>query len=319
MDALARVAGAPAATGDPVADDGPVGEDADPLVGHALTEDEARLGGLVRVYTLGRFRVYAGMTEITGHNGKAAKATRERALFTAKPRELLAYFLTFAACDVAKERLLEVLWPDLSPEDGTHALYNALWVVRNCLNGRDGDATRRTYISPQSGGYRIERGLFWMDAWEFDACAQAAGKAAESDSAEAARLRERAIGLYQGDYLDQCYYAWAEAEQARLRQSYLQTVKAQVDDHAKSGRTERAIALLVKAIEMESFDESLHRKLLSLYARASDWPAVVGHYANVEALLAREMGMKPERKTRELYQRLLDRRDVEPKPGATMS
>jgi DNA-binding SARP family transcriptional activator len=295
------------------------GAPADPLTRGLLAEDEARLRGLVRVYCLGRFRVFAGMTEITGHNGRLAKATRERALFTAKPRELLAYFATFPNCDVARERVLEILWPDADPDAGNRALYNALWVLRNCVNGPGDEAKRRDYVSPQSGGYRIERELFWVDAWEFDACARQAEAGEAADPEQAVRWRERAVELYQGDYLDQCYYEWAETERTRMRQTFLQTVKALVDHHAKNGRLERAIALLVKAIERESFDESLHRKLLQLYARASDWRAVVQHYENLEALLARELELKPERKTQELYQRLLARRDGEPRPVETAS
>jgi two-component SAPR family response regulator len=253
------------------------------------------------------------MTEITGHNGRLAKATRERPLFTAKPRELLAYFITYPNTDVAREKVLEVLWPDADTQTTNHTLYNALWAVRSRINGLDADGAQHDYISFQSGGYRIEKELFWVDAWEFDACVQQAEAVEASDPVGAARLRERAIELYQGDYLDQTYYEWAEPERQRLRQVYLQTLRALVDYHAKGGHPERAIAHLVTAIEQESFDESLHRKLLTLYARVGDWPALVHHYESLEALLERDLGTKPDGKTQDLYHRLLARRDGEPK------
>jgi two-component SAPR family response regulator len=157
--------------------------------------------------------------------------------------------------------------------------------------------------------YRLAHELVWIDAREFATCVERAEELDATEPAGAARLRERAVRLYQGDYLDNACADWTSTERARLRQMYLRALKKLADFHVARRQLHHAIVLLAKAASIEPFEESLQRKLMQLYAATSDWQGVADQYAHLEELLKQEMGVAPERKTRDLYQCLLAHRD----------
>ena len=68
--------------------------------------------------------------------------------------------------------------------------------------------------------------------------------------------------------------------------------------------------LLVKAVALEPHEEALQRRLPHRYAATSDWRALIRHYERLEETLRRDMHVAPDRKTRELYRRLLASRNA---------
>jgi two-component SAPR family response regulator len=282
----------------------------DDLIDLPLTEEGAQSAGLLRVYTLGRYRVFRGDTEINGATAVKATGAKSKTAFRAKARELLAYFVTHRARDLTRERIQEDLWPEAEPAQSQQVFHNTLWVVRSALNALGESKEKTNFIVEQDGAYHLANELVWLDAREFDACIERAEALDESTADRAALLWERAVGLYQGDYLDSAYAEWASAEQMRLRQMYLRALRKLADAHVARRQLDRAILFLVKAVALEPFEEALQRKLLHLYAATSDWQALIRQYERLEEMLRREMHVAPDRKTRELYQRLMANRNA---------
>jgi DNA-binding SARP family transcriptional activator len=283
----------------------------DVLLDLPLTEDAARTRGMIRVYTLGRYRIYRGETELTGASSQNGTTTKGKVGFRAKARELLAYFVTYPERDLSRERVQEALWPETDPAQAQPIFHNTLWIVRTALseNGRAKDGP--SVIAELNGSYRLESARFWVDAWEFERCVERAETLEESDPDRAAALRERAVTLYQGDYLDNAYAEWTNPERARLRQMYLRALKRLADVYVDGRRLDQAIVLVVKALAIEPFEEALQRRLLHLYAATGDWQSMMRHYEHLEQMLQREMHVAPDRKTQELYRRLLAQRNGE--------
>jgi DNA-binding SARP family transcriptional activator len=282
----------------------------DDLIDLPLTEEGARSAGLLTVYTLGRYRVFRGETEINGATAVKGTGAKSKTAFRAKARELLAYFVTHRARDLTRERIQEDLWPEAEPTQSQQVFHNTLWVVRSALNALGESKEKTNFIVEQDGAYHLANELVWLDAREFDACVEHAEELAETAPERAALLWERAVGLYQGDYLDSAYAEWASAEQMRLRQMYLRALRKLADSHVARRQLDRAIVFLVKAVALEPFEEALQRKLLHLYAATSDWQALIRQYERLEEMLRREMHVAPDRKTRELYQRLMANRNA---------
>ena len=57
-----------------------------------------------------------------------------------KVRALLTYLVMNRNADVARERLMEVFWPDVEPERARHSLHTALWSVRRNFRSANLDA-----------------------------------------------------------------------------------------------------------------------------------------------------------------------------------
>src|SRR5262249_8608832 len=124
-----------------------------------------------------------------------------------KARELFAILVTQRGALCQKEWLMETLWPDASMETADRDFRVALHAVSDALDpDRPRNAPAR-WIERRDTGYGLCQAS--VDAQEFAGLVEQARRAREP---EAAQLREQALNLYRGDYLEDYPYAdWAQA------------------------------------------------------------------------------------------------------------
>src|ERR1700736_4064566 len=132
-----------------------------------------------RLKALGSFGLWVGETQIP------EPATR-------KARAVLVYLALNAGTPVAREKLLDLLWPEADPERARASLSTALWAIRKLLRGAGVDGgefidSNNTAITWSSHGE--------VDAVEFSRLARSGDAGA----------REAAIALYAGDFLTDDY------------------------------------------------------------------------------------------------------------------
>src|SRR5579864_8410081 len=133
---------------------------------------------------------------------------------TQKARALMSFLIMNRDSDVARERLVEIFWPDADPEHARGSLNTAVWSIRRCLRSAGGQADEHLLATHA------------MVRWSADTIVDAvqfADLAARNDSA--ANLE--ALQLYRGDFLEGDYDDWAVAERERLAALY-ETVLARV-------------------------------------------------------------------------------------------
>src|SRR5829696_2105964 len=168
------------------------------------TSDPAALGGLslvrdpgpqlLSVQLLGRLRVRLDDVAVD-----VWPSSRGRSLFK--------YLVTHRDPWPRRERLMEAFWPEVAPAAARNSLNVAVHGLRRAFR----DSAGVEVVVLEDGSYRLGPGLrLWLDSDEFERHA-AAGRRLEAagDPAGAASEYERALALYQGDFLaDDPYEDW---------------------------------------------------------------------------------------------------------------
>lgn len=161
---------------------------------------------------------------------------------TQKARALMAFLIMNRGVDLARERLLEVFWPDADADHARGSLKTALWSIRRCLRTAGGEADEHLLATKA------------MVRWSADTIVDAvqfADLAARNDSAS----NREALQLYRGDFLEGDYDDWAVAERERLAAVY-ETVLARV---VRSGKDAEAAQ---RFIARNPYDEEAYAVLI---------------------------------------------------------
>lgn len=159
----------------------------------ALIEHEGAVGAL-HVYALGAFRVERRGTPIDRWGGDKAGSRQAEALF--------AFLWDRGERGIAKDEVLELIWPDTDMERADLAFHRTLGGLRKTLAAGQRERRGRS-IRFHNDRYRLDPALVaWSDAEEFEVSLQAARRA-ETPADRLAPL-ERARRMYRGDYLDDC-------------------------------------------------------------------------------------------------------------------
>jgi DNA-binding SARP family transcriptional activator len=120
-----------------------------------------------------------------------------------------------------------------------------------------------------------------------------------------------AIALYQGDFLEgvslnNCLHMeyWLTCKREEYHQQMIDVLTTLVTHFELAENTARALHFAQKAIELEPWSESLHRRKMLLFARDNQRNAALLQYKTCRQILALEWGLEPERETIDLYHQI---------------
>ena len=159
----------------------------------AMVQHVAREPGLV-VFALGPLRVERQGRPVERWGGDKAGSRQAEGLF--------AFLLDRGERGVAKDEVLELIWPDTDLEKADLAFHRTMVGLRQTL---DPSRTRGdgSVIRFRNDRYRLSPEVVeWSDVEAFLGRLEAAGEAEEPRDRR--RLLEEARALYRGDYLDDC-------------------------------------------------------------------------------------------------------------------
>ncbi|MGW2707153.1 tetratricopeptide repeat protein [Streptomyces sp. NPDC001340] len=238
-------------------------------------------------------RLLGGFAVAVGDRPVAAGAWRLR-----KARSLLKLLCLSPGRQMHRERLYDLLWPDLDRASAANNLHQVLHAVRHALasTGAPGDVLvlrdDMVVLAPD-GGVRID-----LDAFE-----QAARRA--SDGGGAADYRA-ALALADAGLLpEDRYEPWAseaaEALEGRCTALRLGLGEALERDH----RTAEALDVLRALIAQDPLHEPGHRALMRVLADAGQRREALADFEQLRDVLRHETGADPDPQTRGLYRELL--------------
>src|SRR6266850_5757366 len=159
----------------------------------------------LEICLLGPFRVVVDSRVVT-----------ERQWSRRKPALLIKLLALQPHHQLHREQLIELLWPDSDPESTINNLHKAIHLARHALEPALKSAADSHFILTRGQQIvLIAPGKLYIDVEEFERQADAALK---SDHVAAC---ETAIGLYQGDLLNEDVYEdWAATRREQLRDLY---------------------------------------------------------------------------------------------------
>ncbi len=233
---------------------------------------------------LGHPRVLVGSREVTRKEWGSRRASE------------LFFLLLNHPDGLTKERISERLFPDCDEASRDGLFHSTLYRCRRAVG--------RGAVLWEDDVYRIGDGAPWAyDVAQFESLVIQAGQSARDSEAE--ELYERAIGLYEGDYLEGCVSEWCEPARERLRRLYTRTVLAIARMRAGRGLWEEALDLYRLAVAQDYYCESGHRGIMDSLLALGDRLAALGHYLELVERLQEDVPLEEKEEVPALVEDIL--------------
>jgi DNA-binding SARP family transcriptional activator len=241
----------------------------------------------LRIFALGPVRFYRGERMLKPGDWTYARA-----------RELVLFLHSHP--NATREQIGVEFWPDASTEQVRKRFSAALAHARNTL-GRD-----IAWITLADGCYRLNPAhVCWSDVQEFEDLLHHGRRLLRANHEEdAAKLLDRAIRLYTGDFAEDMFDAeWTASRRAALRQDYLDALLELGRLHARADRLEQALHCYRQAAEQETCLEEAHCEIIRCYTLLHQRGQALRQYKRLSMALA-ELGATPSPESRALVERL---------------
>jgi DNA-binding SARP family transcriptional activator len=220
---------------------------------------------------------------------------------TQKVLSLLGYLIAQHDVPQGRDKLVELLWPEVPPRQGRRMLSDTLWRARRLLTPPDADDTAVLIIGGDTVTFRPDAAT-WVDVIAFERDLSTLADAI--DERQIAALRS-AIALYRGDFLEDCYDDWALYERERLRERYL-GVSRQLLSHYFTTRAYAAgLQLALQLVRADPLREDAHRDLMRLYYLLGREADALRAYEQCCTVLDQELGVEPDPETLSLYEEIV--------------
>ena len=205
---------------------------------------------------------------------------------------LLGYLIAHHAVPQARDKLVDLLWPDLPPRQGRRMLSDTLWRARRLLIPPGQTDTPALLIAGDTVAFRPNLST-WVDLIAFEQALHDR-KGVDEDADE--RLRA-AVELYRGDFLEDCYDDWVLYERERLREQYLSALQRLLAADQQRQAYDLALQSALRLVQADPLREEAHRALMRLYYLLGRTDDALRVFAQCRTLLDTELGVEPEAET----------------------
>lgn len=249
----------------------------------------------IRLYTFGTLQVVRDAHTVT-----------ESDWHTRQARQLLKILITERPRPVSTDRLIDLLWPNSTPQAAATTLRSAINALRNVLEPERRSREPSKYIITEAPGYAFyEHADIWLDVEHFETLLNRAE--VEADPSQRQPLLEAAVDLYQDDYLTSDPYAdWAQSEREQLRERYFTALLNLAALRAEQGNYTAAIAACRRIIARDPVRENAYQALMRYQAESGDSASALLTYERCRTLLAEELGADPSPLTQAWHQQILN-------------
>jgi len=210
-------------------------------------------------------------------------------------REMFYYLLFHGG--QTRERISLDFWPDSSPARVRSNFHTTLYRARQALG--------ENVIVYHEGVYTLNPEVdLWCDAHELENLVQQARLLSVRD-ARTEDLWQRAVALYQGDFLPSWDAEWVIYRREGLFEAYLEALIGLGQCATARGDHRAALRAYRRALDADPFREDVHRAVMICYAELDDKRQVRNHFEKLRELLMEEMGIEPSDETLDLVDKLL--------------
>jgi len=226
----------------------------------------------------------------------AADAWRSR-----RARRLLNLLIARRCRPVARDQVLEALWPAGDPARTAGNLRQAVFHLRAVLETAGGGEP--AHVRSDGETLRLDLGPGGTcDLLDFEtALERAAGARREGRSAAETAALQAAVALWRGPFLaDTPYEPEVEETAATIRQRFLRAAERLLDLHAARGGWDDLVHLARLALAEDPLHEPFARHLLTGLLRLGHRGEARATYARFEARLVRELDLLPSARLKEL-------------------
>ena len=219
-----------------------------------------------------------------------------------KTEALLSHLALRHDSGVARETLLDQLWPDSDPTLASQSLNSLVHSLQRLLGDVVGGAS---LIVHGGGWYRFNTAAgVGVDVACFDALAAKGDQQARAgDGGAAAETYARAVDLYRGDLcVSSDVYAIMERERLRVR--YLTLLARLADHHFEMSNYVDALEWALRLLAHDPCREDAHRLAMRCHVRRGERGQALHQYRLCESVLHAEFDTSPEPATLSLFEQV---------------
>jgi DNA-binding SARP family transcriptional activator len=230
-----------------------------------------------------------------------------------KVQELFAYLLLNHDRPQHRETLANLLWSDVPTSQSRRYLSKALWQLQTTLNTPlPSLADHLLTIEPDwiqlNSDDRLQCDVALFEK-AFVLSQDIPGS--QLDKAVAQALVE-AVDLHSGELLEGWYQEWCLYERERFLHIFLMILDKLMDYFEAQDKFETSLLYGDRILRFDRAREHTHRRLIRLYYLSGDRTGALRQYQLCAHILEQELGVKPTRKTIELYRQIAEDEWVKP-------
>ncbi len=186
-----------------------------------------------------------------------------------KARDLLKVLIARRGHPVAREVLLDLLWPDEDPAKAASRLSVTLSTLRSVLDP-DKQFDPEQFLANDRAAAWVRLEHVSVDVERFLADARAGLRAlSEGDATTAGRLLTAAEGAYAGEFLEEDLYEdWSTVLREEARTTYVSVAMALADLALAAGDHDGAVRYLLRVLARDPYDERAHLQLVGALSAA---------------------------------------------------
>ncbi len=243
--------------------------------------------------------------------GVGANPVPDEAWRRRKPAALLKILALAPGHRIHRERLMDLLWPELELAAAGANLRKAIHQARSALDDASRGAARLIEFQNDVVGLASD-GLV-VDATSFLSALTAARRSGEPDGYRSA------LAWYGGDLLpDDPYEEWADAARRELHDAYVGGLSEWCVLLEANGDIESAMEAARTLVAAEPTREESHAFLMRLYGLAGRRSDALRQYDHLSEILDRELGVEPSAQVQRLREEINARGSDEPELSAEL-
>jgi DNA-binding SARP family transcriptional activator len=243
-------------------------------------EPDRPAGHLLGVQLLGRFQVR--LDEVPVEEWPSGRG-----------RSLFKYLVCHRDPWPRREQLMDAFWPEAAPAAARNSLNVAMHGLRRAFRA----SAEVPVVVLEDGTYRLGPQLrLWLDTDEFERHLAGGRRLdAAGDPAGAAAEYERALALYQGDFLaDDPYEDWPVTTREHLLLGYLDVLDRLSGLSFDRHQYGACVALCRLLVQRDPCREDGHRRLMRCFSRQGQPHLALRQYLACAEALDRELGVDPD-------------------------
>ena len=257
-----------------------------------MLSQERSAPDVTRVWLLGGFRVSVGSRVVGDDSWRLRKAASLVKVLALSPGHRSH-----------RERVMDLLWPDLDPKAAANNLNHILHHARRTLDPANPPGASRYLLLRGEQLTLCPDAPLWVDVEAFQEASAVARRAREAAAYRAA------IELYSGELLpEDRFEQWTQSRRGELRQTFLSLLVELSGLYEEGGGKEElelAVQALRRALVEEPTNEEAHVGLMRLYATSGRQGEALRQYGRLSEALSKELGAKPSASSRALSEEIV--------------
>lgn len=231
-----------------------------------------------------------------------------------KARLLFTILVLDQGKGIARDRILEHLWPDMDQERAQGNLYVIWSTMKRVLMGADHGGEKCPYVISVGSLCKVMTDYVRSDVGDFEQSILAARTLRASDKPIDALVEyRRIIDLYRGDLLAaDCYDDWFSELRQFYRAEFLDAMLQAGELLQQQGESLQSLSFLRRGLRVDPTREDLYQSALRSQIAAGQRSSAIDTYMLCKSHLSEELGLDPSAETQALYMRILAMEEVPP-------